>query len=664
MGRKSLIRLPVLFFLILMSVLSRADPQDSAGARYEAGKNAQLQNNLTLAVEMYRVALIINPNYLEPLIGLAESFFVMEEYEEALNYLERAKMLAKNNLDLPILEGRIYIALNKLVRARELFEAVLARDPNNLEARYGLAELDIALGRKQNAARRYIESLKIAPQNMKALLSLALFYEASGNPETTGAYLELALKYHSNDPLVHFTAGRFSLNTRNLDHAENHLLTAISLNPEYREARRLLAHVHLLRDQSDEAIAIIKEILEIDRNDPLTWYILGLAYERNGNVNQAIHSLAQALRLRSDDEIARIALENIALAELPINDPVRKKYAVYHLDRGKAFTQKNFFDKAFQEYRRCLRLDPEDKEGRLAYAGLFKTRGFPLKYRQELEVLKNLGFNDPAILDDIEIIDSESYDTVSAKWGIDQYDLEKKKINVSIFHLSPADREIHAYSGEIITEYFLDFLRRYQNIRLIEGEIRMDSYESAFRRARNNESDFFLLIHYDETERSFTVRMEQYLSRTGSKLKSFRVFRTGNDRIRDSLSVLTKRFQETLPLKGTLLSREFDRGIIDLGRADGIKEDDRLIIIKNGRVELKNDEVGFTVQKEDILGDFTIDRLDENLAEGTIAKRDFFDLINPGDEVIIPISELQEIEKPPEEADRGLLRRLFDLIGL
>ena len=52
------------------------------------------------------------------------------------------------------------------------------------------------------------------------------------------------------------------------------------------------------------------------------------------------------------------------------------------------------------------------------------------------------------------------------------------------------------------------------------------------------------------------------------------------------------------------------------------------------------------------------------MAEGSILKHNFFDLINPGDEVILLIAEKQEKPDQSIEANQGLLRRLFSLIGL
>jgi tetratricopeptide (TPR) repeat protein len=654
---------------LLVSVLAFGqngnESVQSARALYQRGREEQSRSNLLAAVELYRASLQANPAYYQPLIGLAEVFFTLEEYEEALGYLKEAQKYDRDNLDTLVLEGRICVALNRLEQARALFETVLQREKNNLEARFGLAELDIAQGKARNASQRYIETLKIRPESQKALLSLALLNEAEGNREAAETYLELALKYHSYDPRVHFAAGRFSVDEGRLDRAEQYLLTAVALDPDFTRAKRLLAQVYLQGNEPQRSVEVLQGILDSGRNDPLVWYTLGLAYDRSGDTEQAVRSLAQVLRLRPDDEIARIALENIALDKLPLQDPVRERYAAYHLERGNLFRERNLLVKALTEYRRAIRLQPESREARLDFAELYRIMGFPVKYQKELEVLRDLGFVDSIILDNIEIVESSTYDSVSAQWGVDQYALDKKRYSLAVYHLSSATREVHPYAGRITAEYFVDLLRRFPTIDVLDTSLNVDTYERAFREARSLDADYFLVLHLEESERSVTTIADQYLAATGKLLGSYKVFRTGNDRVQDNFNLLSERVHQALPLKATLLDRQFDLGLIDLGRMDGLEEGQELAIVKKGRVRLRNDGIGPTAEEADILGTFTVSRLDENVSEGTVAKKSFFDLINPGDELILPPDGAEEQpSREPEEIDKGLLRRLLGLIGL
>jgi len=657
-----------LILLAVLALLPQPRPQaegaagKSARTVYEQGRVYQYQDDFIQAIELYRASLDLNPNFSAPLAGLAECFFTLEEYEESLRYAQRAQVLDRSSLDLKVLEGRIRLAQGEPELARALFQEVLSREPNNLEARFGLAELDITQGRQQNAAARYLESLKIAPDNRKALLSLALISEASGDKKAAQGYLELALRYYTNDAQVHYTAGRFALEQQDYEQAEKRLLTAISLNPKYLKAKQLLARVYLDSSRAEKSVQIIQETLAANRVDPLSWYILGLAYAQSGDTAQAVHSLSQVLLLAPDDEVALIALENIVLEKLPLKDPVRKRYGELHFRKGKLLEERNFLDKALWEYRRGLRLDPESKAGRLSYAGVFKTLGFPLKYRQELEVLKRLGLADTGILDDLEIVQSQSGGGVAERWAVDQYAVEKKKFSLAVFHQAATDKGIHPAFGRLLSEYFKDLVTRYENLGLTQEGAEVQGYEAAFRQARADGSHYFLLLGFEESERSLTVTLDQYLSRTGAKIASWRVYRTGNDRVRDGMVTLVSRLQQQLPLWGTLLAKQFDQGLLDLGAMSGIKENDQLLILKQGRVGLRNDTLGFSFREEDALGELKVTAVDENVAEGLILRKAFFDMVNTGDELVLSQPPKTETAPPPGPA-KGLLQRLFSLVG-
>jgi tetratricopeptide (TPR) repeat protein len=636
---------------------------DDARSLYQQGREAQMGSRTLQAIELFRASIQANPDYSQPMIGLAECFFALEEYEEALQYVLQAEKREQGNLELWLLEGRIRIGLNQLDQARALFQKVLGRERNNLDAQFGLAELDLAQGRRGNAGQKYLETLRVQPESSQALLALALLRQTEGNRPEADRYLELALRFHADDPKVRYAASRMALEQGNLNIAERHLQTALALKPGDGETSVLLAQVHLMQGHPEQAEADLRLVLDADRENSLAWYMLGLAYDAAGKTEQALSALTQAARLSPEDEVSRIAMENIALARLPISDEARKKLAVFHLERGRRYEERNMLDKALNEFRRCLRLDPESKEGRLGYAGIYRFMGFPVKFQKELEVLGKLGYKDPAILDDIEIIRSQLYDSVAFQWDLDQYALERKVFTIAVFALPAATSEIHPFTGTALVEYLKDQLRRYDTLRIPEGEPLSGSFEEAFQKARDVQSDYFLLLQFEESERSITLTLEQYLSRTGKKIAAYRVFRTGNNRIQEAATLLAARLHAALPPWARLVARRFDLGIADLGTMDGLKKEDKLIVVKKGRVRLSSNEVGLTVNDGDIIGDFQVARLDERVAEGVLSKRSFFDLVNPGDELVFQPARPPEPTPKVTQENIGLLRRIYRFLG-
>jgi hypothetical protein len=52
---------------------------DDARTLYQKGREEQVESSMLAAIELYRASLRANPDYDQPMIGLAECFFALEE---------------------------------------------------------------------------------------------------------------------------------------------------------------------------------------------------------------------------------------------------------------------------------------------------------------------------------------------------------------------------------------------------------------------------------------------------------------------------------------------------------------------------------------------------------------------------------------------------------
>ena len=213
-----------------------------------------------------------------------------------------------------------------------------------------------------------------------------------------------------------------------------------------------------------------------------------------------------------------------------------------------------------------------------------------------------------------------------------------------LFTKPDENRMLHPFADRILIDYFKDLLLGYRNIDPSGDEYSVDSFDKAFRLANEKGTDYFLMIRIEEKERSFEIFLHIFLTRTGSELGMVRVFKTGNRRVQNSLVKCAKDIHELLPVRGTLLTRRFNKGIIDLGRFQGVKPDDELLVIKKGKLKSDHKEIGFSYEDTDVLGTFKITEVDENISEGVIHKNSFFDFINPEDEIIFEVKKDEEEE--------------------
>ncbi|MEW5816303.1 MAG: tetratricopeptide repeat protein [Spirochaetota bacterium] len=646
MNKKTAVLIATLHFAFCHMLFAQAS--DSAPALYEKGKTAQDDDDFFTAIELYKTALKKNPVYIDPIFGLAESYFMLGEYEEALKWIQLAQKLNKTRFDFINLEGRIYIGLGDFQKSKEIFQKVLTQQPNSLEANFGLAELDVALGKPKVAANRYLEALRFSPDNRRALLSLVVLYDSFGDTQKAGELIRQALRYYADNPQVHYIAAKHFFAAKDLSQAELQVKTALSLKSDYLDAVLLLSDLYMVQGAYEKVIPLINTALATDRSNNLLWYNLGYAHERLKNSEEGIQAYTSAFTVKSDDEISRLALEYLIINNLDMDNPLRSRYAAYHFKKAADLEEKNYFNQALYEYRRGLKIDPYSKEGRASYARLFNKMGFPARYLAELKVLQDTGNTDRDILDEIEINTSLLEESVSNTWGINQFALSRPQHAFSIYYAADPQSFMEHYHGEEILAYYLkDLCLHYENITVKEEPQIIGAFAEAFRNSRQSGTDYFVILKLNERSRYFSASMEVYLSKTGALLDSFNVFRTGNDRISGALQKLAEDLNAKLTPRGSLLKRNFNVGLINLGLYDGIKKDDTLYILKSGALALKNDELGLTFTEDKILGELTITRVDELVSEGTIEKRLFFDMINEGDEVLV--KKVKE-EGPKKEA--------------
>ena len=587
------------------------------------------------AIDDYLAAVAKNPSYGEAYSGLAECYYELGEYDQALSYIAKAAPFRKGDSGLADLEGFVRIGLGDVGGARKSFASVAAALPNDLDARFGLSLLDLSEGKKSEARARLEDSLRISPQNARALLSLALIAADQGREAEARTLVESALRYHGSEPKTQYVAAGISAAAGDFDKAAFHARNALDLKPSYSEARLLLGSLMYRSGSFDQAIALMREAVARDRKDGMAWYTLGLAQEGAGKRPEAIYSLKTAASLRPDDEMARIALELVVSESTGAEDASRASYADWHVVRGREFEDRSSYDQAIFEYRRALRIYPYSKQARLLYAGMLKARGFPGKYLSELRFLKDNGAADQAVLDSIETYDSLLVDALGRNWGVDEGALPKRPYKIALMYLGSPDGTIHASGQELALRYLTDILASSSRAAVLPVAPRASSFSDAFRTAREAEADYFAIVSFKETERDVEIDVDLRVARTGSSATSFKAYRTGNDRVKNSASRAADLLISALPPLGSLVKRRQESVLVDLGRADGIAQGAKLVVVKKGAAQAKPEGLGLGYPQSSVLGDVSLTAIGEEVSEGTLKGAGFFDTVNIGDEVLL-----------------------------
>lgn len=620
------------------------------------GQELQAHKQWFDAMDLYQEALSMNPQYGDAWYNMALCSYALGSYDLCVQYADNAAKYERNLSDIQNLKGMAMISLGKIDEAKNVFTAVLKKYPNNIDARFGLAELDLLDGRISVAEGRYLDALKRDSQNRKALLSLALVSSEMGKNEAAEQYVKQALSYYSGEAEVHYMASYLAAKNGDYKVAEQRARSAVQINGDLDKAYSLLAQILFAQKRYDEVIDICDFRIGRKRDCVGAWYLKGLSQQKLERYYDAIDTYQTGLTINPQDEVMRNALELLVGQVLPVEDPRRNSWAEYHSKKAAEFGRN--FDGISEryEYQRALSVAPLNASIRQSFADMLERDGLYELYLQQLKFIKENAEvldNGPVIQrdenspsrkrsreqikndDSIENYESIMRNNISARWKIDPFYLDKTRWNIGIYYTKKPVQLFHADLEEISA---LAARTAFSGVPSTAVDVETDpvaSYGEAFRLARTQGRDYFVIMTAEETERTYSIDATIYSARTGTKTSEIHVYRTGNDCMAKSLQRFRAGVLDILPIRGKVLQNVQGTLLLDLGKNDGISVDAEFNIIRKGGIETNDEGPGIKYNKKDLLGTVKVTACDEEISEGKYRKNGFYDTLNVGDEIIL-----------------------------
>jgi Tfp pilus assembly protein PilF len=143
------------------------------------------------------------------------------------------------------------------------------------------------------AQQQYERALKIAPNDLNALVGLARLYDRQGQSKLALQCYERALKTHAKSALLHNDLGLCYARQKQLDKSVQSLAKAVELQPENARYRNNLATVLVEAGRTDEALAQ----LSLSTSQAVAHYNVGFLLHKRGQTEQAASHLQQAIAL-------------------------------------------------------------------------------------------------------------------------------------------------------------------------------------------------------------------------------------------------------------------------------------------------------------------------------------------------------------------------------
>ena len=637
--------------LIFVSALSGLSPLFAADSKnilklYNEAVALQEEENWYTASQYFIEVVNSNPAFSDAWFRLADCSYHLGEFDLAFQYLESAEKYENNKSEIKNLKGMILLALGRTDEARQIFNEVLKKYPNDIDAHFGLAEIELYDGKFSGAENQYAEALKRQNTNRKALLSLALVCAETKRYAQSEKYLRQAMQYYSGEPEVHYLAAIIYTMKGDYKSAEKHARIAVEIRGGYEQAYELLAQIVYLQHRYSEVIDLCDFIIKRNRNASAAWYLKGTAQAKLGNINEAVATWNTGLSVNPQDELMRMMLELVAKNELDFDDKRRSEWASYHLNVARQYDSR--YDKAGStyEYQRALMLDPSNAAARLAYADILELNGMHELYLSQLKFVKeNSDAKLPRSLNDtIEAYDSLLNNTLAKRWKVDAFYLDKIRWNIAVFYTENTSTFNHADSDRLTALACGDVFSGIAITSVKTQVTPVSGYGEAFKNARANNFDYFIMVSLSEGEDDVSLSATMYSGRTGTETFSEKYYATGNNRFSTVLRRFRNSVLEKLTVRGKILQRNGKTVLIDLGRSENIVKDAEFKIVRKGCVKTADSGAGLFFRDDDVVGMLVVTEAGEEVSEATITSHGFYDRINEGDELVLVSMPAQNTE--------------------
>ncbi|MCL2520289.1 MAG: tetratricopeptide repeat protein [Spirochaetaceae bacterium] len=610
--------------LALIFLLPNLAVAQSAIIYYEQGQNAFSAQNYFEAAENFRSALAINPSYASALLALAAANFYLGEYHEAISQLNAHDRLSRS-VQAQTLRGRSYVALGRGDEARAIFEQVLAQQPNNLDALFGMTEVQLLAGRIDIAINDITNLLRIVPDNRRALLSLTLLYSQQGDARQAELFLNQALFYYPQDVVVLYVAGNHFRQNGNWQQALHHFSAVAKINPNYADVRERQAEALIGLNRLDEAALVLEDLIRgRGRSNANVWATLAEVFTRQRDFAMALRAYSEAVRLAPNDELIRFATEEL-LRALPFDVPERNIFADERLARGNRLAANFDYQQALREFRWALLLAPDSAVIRQAFGRQLGLLGAHFSHIDQLRLIRDEGQATQLLLDTLATLERRNIRSVASDWGF-RSGPHNNDTRLYIASLNGGTAMHRQGDNALVSRVFIRYLERHTRFTLIAGG-EQANFTEAWRNARAVNSDFFIITSFKELDRSFYGSYTLYLTATGSQLASFSHIRSTASKVDETLTLLSDSLNEVVPVSGRILRRNGQLALINLGRLNGLNVGDELLVVRAGQGRFISSEPFFEYLAQDLLGTLTVTALDEFVAEAGVQSATRNDII-------------------------------------
>ena len=287
----------------------RKDPNDHT-ALYNLASAEMISGDDAQAVDLYRHALAETPKDVRTLIALGTALDGAGDWQQARGEYEEALGIDPESADARFDLAHLEAKHGSYVEAEREYRQLLVENPKDAVAHSELGGVLVAVSQNAGARQEFEAAIAIAPENFDALYNLADIEVENDELISAAELLERALKVR-DDADAHQLLGSVYAQSGKLADALDQFKAAQILRPHDTVPHRQLAELYAQMGQLEDAINEQNAALALEPKNADDWNNLGVLHARNGDKALARKDFEHALILDPQHAAAKANLAHL-----------------------------------------------------------------------------------------------------------------------------------------------------------------------------------------------------------------------------------------------------------------------------------------------------------------------------------------------------------------
>ena len=260
------------------------------------------EQTIDLAIENYKKTIAIDPFQPQLYNYLAMSYFKKGMYDESIEAMKKAIIMASDDLAYIDKLARIYLQLEKVDELEKLFNEIPETVIPNASLHKVKGFFLVKKGKEEEAYSEFVKALNLNNSDTEALKNIITLGLKLKKTEETIKYLKFATELKPNNIEYKMKLGTLYAQIGMLNESIEQFYQTMQIDKSKQViCLDKLGKIYMAQNDLDNALSCFVKAIEINPSDPDLYNNLGAIYAQKNMHNEAVKEIKKALKIQPDN---------------------------------------------------------------------------------------------------------------------------------------------------------------------------------------------------------------------------------------------------------------------------------------------------------------------------------------------------------------------------